>query len=313
MALQLSIIVPLYDEVESLPELNEIIASVMQENQYSYEIIYVDDGSRDGSLQVLETLHAANPDNVKVLSLRRNFGKSAALHEGFAVASGTYVVTMDADLQDDPREIPALLAKLEEGYDMVSGWKRNRQDPLTKTIPSKFFNKTTALVTGIKLHDFNCGLKAYRNEVVKVLEVYGEMHRYLPVLANWNGFRVSEIPVQHHPRKFGVTKFGLSRFFNGFFDLLTVIFITRFNKAPLHFFGFSGLGIFAIGFVILLYFSMLWFLGEGIGQRPLFFLGILALIVGAQFIFFGLLGEMLSHHFNANKEYPLKKTIGLER
>jgi glycosyltransferase involved in cell wall biosynthesis len=313
MALQLSIIVPLYDEVESLPELNEIIASVMQENQYSYEIIYVDDGSRDGSLQVLETLHAANPDNVKVLSLRRNFGKSAALHEGFAVASGTYVVTMDADLQDDPREIPALLAKLEEGYDMVSGWKRNRQDPFTKKIPYNFFNKTTALVTGIKLHDFNCGLKAYRNEVVKVLEVYGEMHRYLPVLANWNGFRVSEIPVQHHPRKFGVTKFGLSRFFNGFFDLLTVIFITRFNKAPLHFFGFSGLGIFAIGFVILLYFSMLWFLGEGIGQRPLFFLGILALIVGAQFIFFGLLGEMLSHHFNANKEYPLKNTIGLER
>ena len=310
MELDLSVIVPLYNEVESLPDLNKQIVQVVEKNKYSYEILYMDDGSNDGSLAILENLNKEDPEHIKIISFRRNYGKSAALHEGFQFASGKYVVTMDADLQDDPEEIPRLIAKLEEGWELVSGWKKKRHDPISKTIPSKFFNWFTALVTGIKLHDFNCGLKAYRSEVVKSIRVYGEMHRYLPVLAKWNGFTVTEIVVEHHPRKFGKTKFGVTRFFNGFFDLLTVIFITKFHRTPLHFFGFTGAFLFFIGFIIETYMATIWFMGVGIGQRPLFFLGILLLIVGAQFVLFGLLGEMLSHHFNTQVEYSIKKKIG---
>lgn len=313
MELDLSIIVPLYNEEESLGELNSQINSVCTENQYNYELIYVDDGSRDLSLKKLTALHKADPVHIKIISFRRNYGKSAALHDGFQMASGKYVVTMDADLQDDPYEIPGLIAKLEEGYDLVSGWKKKRHDPLNKTIPSKFFNWFTALVTGIKIHDFNCGLKIYRNEVVKNIQVYGEMHRYLPVLAHWAGFVVGEKEVQHHARKFGKTKFGAMRFFNGFLDLITVIFITKYHRAPLHFFGFSGAAIFFVGFLIELYFAIAWFMGQGIGQRPLFLLGILMLIVGAQFVLFGLLGEMLTHHFNTQAEYSIRKKIGFKK
>ena len=304
MALDLTVIVPLYNEEESLDELNSNIVNVVDKHNYSYEIIYVDDGSNDTSFSVLKKLNEKDPAHIKIISFRRNYGKSAALHEGFQMASGKYVVTMDADLQDDPEEIPQLIAKLEEGYDLVSGWKKKRFDPISKTIPSKFFNWFTSLVTGIKIHDFNCGLKAYRSDVVKSIQVYGEMHRYLPVLARWSGFRVSEVVVTHHPRKYGKTKFGVTRFFNGFFDLLTVIFITKFHRAPLHFFGFTGALLFFVGFVIEAYMAIMWFLGTGIGQRPLFFLGILLLIIGAQFVLFGLLGEMLTHHFNSQVEFP---------
>jgi glycosyltransferase involved in cell wall biosynthesis len=308
--IELSIIVPLYNEEESLPELQRQIDAVCRENKYTYEIIYVDDGSYDKSLAVLQELRAQQGDIVKIVSFRRNYGKSAALHEGFKRASGKYVVTMDADLQDDPAEIPNLIAAIEEGYDLVSGWKKKRHDPLNKTIPSKFFNWFTSLVSGIRLHDFNCGLKIYRHEVVKSLRVYGEMHRYLPVLAHWNGFRVSELVVNHRARKFGRTKFGVARFFNGFFDLLTVIFITKFNRAPLHFFGFTGAALFFVGFVVELYLTVEWILGVGIGQRPLFFFGILMIIVGAQFVLFGLLGEMLTHHFDTQAEYTIKREDG---
>jgi hypothetical protein len=217
---------------------------------------------------------------------------------------------MDADLQDDPKEIPNLIKKLEEGYDLVSGWKKKRHDPISKTLPSKLFNFVTSVVSGIRLHDFNCGLKAYRNEVIKTVEVYGEMHRYIPVLANWMGFRITEIPVTHHARKFGKTKYGVTRFMNGFFDLITVVFITKFKRAPLHFFGFSGAILFFSGLVIEGWLSVGWFQGKGIGQRPLFFLGILLLIIGAQFVLFGLLGEMLSHHFNSQENYVVHKKIG---
>lgn len=306
--IDVSIVVPAYNEKESLPELILQIEETMIPLQLKYEVIIVDDGSNDGTLETLRTLKEQFKP-LKAISFRRNYGKSAALSEGFKIAQGKYVFTMDADLQDDPREIPEMISKLEEGYDLVSGWKKKRYDPITKTIPSKFFNFVTSLMTGVRLHDFNCGLKAYRQEVVRDLQVYGELHRFLPALAHWNGYRVTEKVVQHHPRKFGVTKFGLSRFFNGFFDLMTVIFITRYKTTPLHIFGMTGLLAFLIGFGIELYLTIRWFMGEGIRNRPLFFLGILTIIVGVQFIFFGLLGEMLSAHFSEGVEYIIKEKI----
>ena len=308
----LTVVVPLYNEEESLPELYKKIADVCSGNNISYDVIFVDDGSRDKSRDVLDSLYKADPDHIKIISFRRNYGKSAALQEGFDAAEGKMVITMDADLQDDPEEIPSLLAKMDEGFDLVSGWKKKRHDPITKRIPSKLFNRVTSLVSGVRLHDFNCGLKAYRNEVIKLVQVYGEMHRYIPVLAFWMGFRVTEIPVTHHARKFGKTKYGVARFLNGFLDLITVVFITKFKRAPLHFFGFTGVFLFLIGLAIEAYLSIGWFSGVPIGQRPLFFMGILMLIVGAQFVLFGLLGEMLSHHFNAQTEYSIRKKTGFK-
>jgi len=306
--MDVSIVIPAYNERESLPELLEKTTRVLEKLKLSYEIIVVDDGSRDGTFDVLKELKQQYPV-LRAIQFRRNYGKSAALAEGFRVARGKIVVTMDADLQDDPEEIPNLLKKLEEGYDLVSGWKKKRRDPISKTIPSRLFNYVTARLTGIPLHDFNCGLKAYRSEVIKSIQVYGELHRFLPVLAQWQGFRVGEIPVRHHPRKYGKTKFGFSRFFNGFFDLITVLFLTRYKTTPLHIFGMIGLSAFIVGFFIELYLTILWFMGHSIKNRPLFFLGILLIIVGVQFVVLGLLGEMLSANFAENMEYSIKEVI----
>lgn len=306
--MDLSIVIPAYNESESLPELLARITQSADPLQLEYEIIVVDDGSNDGTFQTLKSLKPQYP-RLRALRFRKNYGKSPALAEGFKAAQGERVITMDADLQDDPAEIPALLAKLEEGYDMVSGWKKERHDPITKTVPSKLFNLVTSLMSGIRLHDFNCGLKAYRKVVVESLQVYGELHRFLPVLAHWHGFRVGELVVKHHPRKFGRTKFGLARFFNGFFDLMTVLFLTRFRTTPLHIFGMVGMASFTVGFLIELYLTVMWFNGHGIGGRPLFFLGILLIIVGIQFVGFGLLAEMTSAGLAENVNYSIKEKI----
>ncbi len=304
----ISIVIPAFNESKSLPELLLQIQEAFLSTTYTYEIIVVDDGSTDNTLEVLKSLKEQFK-TLKIISFRRNYGKSAALSIGFKTARGEYVITMDADLQDDPAEIPNLISKIEEGYDLVSGWKKKRQDPLSKTIPSKIFNFVTSRLTGIRIHDFNCGLKAYRRKVINDLQVYGELHRFLPVLAHWNGYRVGEVVVQHHPRKYGKTKFGISRFFNGFFDLITVLFITRYKTTPLHIFGMFGLVTSSFGFLIELYLTIRWFMGESIRGRPLFFLGILAIIVGIQFVVFGLLAEMLSAHFAERVNYSIKEKI----
>jgi glycosyltransferase involved in cell wall biosynthesis len=306
--LDISIIIPAFNEKESLPELLLQVEETLLIPELSYEILVVDDGSNDGTMAVLRSLKE-QLKALKVISFRKNYGKSAALAVGFSKAKGKYVITMDSDLQDDPAEIPKLVNKLKEGYDLVSGWKKQRRDPLNKKIPSKIFNFITSRLAGIRIHDINCGLKAYRLEVVKDLEIYGELHRFLPVLAHWNGYYVGEMVVNHHPRKYGKSKFGLSRFFNGFFDLMTVLFITRYKTTPLHIFGFFGLFTFLFGVFIELYLSFGWIMGEKIRGRPLFFLGILSIIVGVQFIFFGLLGEMLSSHMAERVKYSIKEII----
>ncbi len=290
----LSIIVPVLDEEESLPELARRIREACEDAGYRFEVWLVDDGSRDGSWAVIERLHAEDP-RFAGLRFRRNYGKSAALAVGFEHARGQYVVTMDADLQDDPAEIPELVALLEEGYDLVSGWKKKRHDPLSKTIPSRFFNLITRLLSGIPLHDFNCGLKAYRCEVVKSVRVYGELHRYIPMLAKWEGYeRITEKPVRHHARKFGRTKFGFERFIRGFLDLLTVLFLTRFAARPMHFFGTLGTLAFFGGFVVSLWLSIDKLVyGNPIGDRPLLLLGVLLILVGVQMFTTGLIGEMV--------------------
>jgi glycosyltransferase involved in cell wall biosynthesis len=290
----ISIVVPLLNEKDSLQELTDGVTKQLAILEKESEILFIDDGSTDGSFEKLIELKKAY-QNIKIIRLRRNFGKSAALFEGFQRAKGKYVITMDADLQDDPAEIPNLISELKNGYDLVSGWKKKRHDPITKTMPSKFFNGTTRFLTGIKIHDFNCGLKGYRSEVIKSIPVYGEFHRYLPVLAHWQGFRVGEIEVVHHPRKHGKTKFGVRRFFSGFFDLLTVLFLTRYRQKPMHLFGFLGLACFLIGFIILTYLSLLWFSGHPIGNRPLLSLGILMVIVGVQSFSLGLIGDMVTN------------------
>lgn len=259
-----------------------------------YEYVFVDDGSDDDSLCILRELHAADPAHVRGRSFRRNQGKSAALAAGFAAATGDFVVTLDADLQDDPAEIPALLAALRAGADLVCGWKRKRHDPWTKRLPSKFFNAITARSSGVRLHDFNTGLKAYRAEVVRTVRVYGELHRFIPVLAAWEGFVVREIPVQHRPRRYGRSKFGAARFLHGFFDLMTVMFLTRRGRSPLYFFGGLALGFFLLGIAINLYFVGLWMAGHGLRVRPLMLIGVGMVIVAIQIGSMGLLAEMLS-------------------
>jgi glycosyltransferase involved in cell wall biosynthesis len=290
-----SVIVPAYEEAESLPELTERIRAACEEAGFSFQVWIVDDGSRDDTWATVQSLHE---DDARIAGLRfqRNYGKSAALAVGFDRVQGTYVVTMDADLQDDPAEIPALIEKLEEGnYDLVSGWKRDRRDPLRKTIPSRFFNWVTRLSSGLPLHDFNCGLKAYRREVVKSVDVYGELHRYIPLLAKWAGYgRVAEKPVEHHPRKYGTTKFGVDRFVKGFLDLITVVFLTRFAVRPMHFFGGLGTLTFGTGFAINLWLTIDKLVyGHPIGDRPLLLLGLLLILFGAQLFTTGLLGEMV--------------------
>jgi glycosyltransferase involved in cell wall biosynthesis len=288
-----SLVIPLLDEAESLPELADRIRGALGPTGRPFEVWLVDDGSTDDSWAVIHRLHRADP-RFAGLRFRRNYGKSAALAVGFEHARGRYVVTLDADLQDDPAEIPEMVRRLEAGADLVSGWKQTRHDPLSKTIPSRFFNGVTRLVSGIPLHDFNCGLKAYRADVVKHVRVYGELHRYIPLLAKWEGYdRIEEQVVQHHKRKHGRTKFGLERFIRGFLDLITVVFVTRFGRRPMHFFGGLGTLSFLGGFAISLWLSVGWLLGTPIGNRPLFFLGIMLVIVGVQLFLAGFLGEMI--------------------
>lgn len=288
-----SIVVPVYNEADSLPELFKRIKKVCGQQKLSFELWLVDDGSTDTSWKVIQELHARDP-RVAGVQFMRNYGKSAALAIGFEQVQAPYVVTMDADLQDDPEEIPGLLDQLADGYDLVSGWKKKRQDPLQKTIPSRFFNFVTRVVSGIPLHDFNCGLKAYRREVVKSVQVYGEMHRYIPLLAKWEGYdRIGERPVKHHPRKYGETKFGLERFLRGFLDLISVIFLTRFAARPMHFFGGLGSLMFMAGFIISMYLTVLKLMGQPLGDRPLLFLGMLLILVGVQLFSTGLIGEMV--------------------
>jgi len=305
-----SIVVPLYNEEESLRELTAKIVEVTIGMKKSFEIIFVDDGSSDRSFDVLKELHAHDP-HIRVIRFRRNFGKSAALSVGFKEASGEYVITMDADLQDDPREIPELIAAMGDSYDLVSGWKKKRHDPISKTLPSRFFNYVTGKMTGIPIHDFNCGLKAYRNVVVKGLSVHGELHRFIPVLAHWAGYRVTEKVVEHHPRKFGKTKYGISRFFNGFLDLLTVLFTTRYLRRPLHLFGVWGIVSFIIGALIDGTLSVERLLGlTSLSDRPLFLVGFLLIIIGVQFVSIGLLGEMITRQERDEEVYSIREMLG---
>jgi glycosyltransferase involved in cell wall biosynthesis len=308
---RLSVVVPLFNEAESLEELHSEIRSACDGNRIPFEAVYVDDGSTDGSFSVLEKLHRAD-SRVKAVQFRKNCGKSEALAAGFRIAQGDVVVTMDADLQDDPAEIPGLLAKLNDGYDLVSGWKKTRRDPLSKRLPSKFFNRTTALLTGLRLHDFNCGLKAYRREVAKTVQVYGELHRYIPALAKWHGFRVSEIAVNHRPRKFGKTKFGASRYLFGMLDLITVMFLGKFTRRPLHLFGSIGFLFSLAGGAITLYLILLRITHRiFLSNRPLLFIGIVFLILGIQFVSIGLLGEMITRSNASEHSSPINRTLGL--
>ena len=289
-----SVVVPVYDEADSLPELAGEIRAACEGAGYRFEAWFVDDGSRDASWRAIRELHAEDP-RMAGLRLRRNYGKSAALALGFEQARGRYVVTMDGDLQDAPAEIPRLVARLEEGFDLVSGWKKKRRDPLGKRIPSKFFNRVTRIISGVRLHDFNCGLKAYRRGVVKSVRVYGELHRYIPLLAKWEGYdRISEIPVEHRPRRYGRSKFGLDRFVKGFLDLISVTFLTRFAARPMHFFGAFGTLAFFVGFALSLWLSIDKIVfGDPIGDRPLLLFGALMMVVGVQMFTTGLLGEMI--------------------
>ncbi len=304
---KLSIVVPLYNEEESLKPLFEEIRKGVRNLNIEYEIIFIDDGSTDKSLNVIKEL-SKRDTRVRYFSFRKNYGKSAALNIGFKNATGDVVVTMDADLQDDPLEIPNLLQKLDEGYDLVSGWKKIRYDPFIKRNSSKFFNWVTRVFSGIKIHDFNCGLKAYRAEVVKSIYVHGELHRYIPVLAGWKGFKITEIPVKHHPRRYGKTKFGISRFFKGFVDLITVIFTTRYIRRPLHLFGFIGALSFTAGFLIDAVLAFFWFFyDKPLSNRPLLLLGLLLMIVGVQLFALGLLGEMIVHKFPSEDDINIKE------
>lgn len=313
--MDLSIVVPLLNEEESLPELCDWISRVTTENSYSYEIILVDDGSTDNSWNVVETL-CQKSKNIKGIRFQRNYGKSAALSEGFRSAQGDVIITMDADLQDSPDEIPELRRMIiEDGYDLVSGWKKKRYDnALTKNIPSKFFNAITSKVSKIKLHDFNCGLKAYRKKVVKSIEVYGEMHRYIPVIARWAGFRkIGEKVVEHRARKFGKTKFGWERFINGFLDLLSITFVGKFSKRPMHFFGLWGTIFFFIGLGIALYLVISKIIDPefALTNRPGFYISLTALILGMQLFLAGFIAELIARNAPGRNSYLIEKKIGI--
>lgn len=317
--MNISIVVPAFNEVESLPELTNWIREVMQKNAFSYEIILIDDGSNDGSWEKIEELNQTHSE-VRGIKFRRNYGKSAALNVGFAAAEGEVVITMDADLQDSPDEIPVLYKRIkEEKLDLISGWKKKRYDPLTKTVPTKFFNAATRSMSGINnLHDFNCGLKAYRKEVVKNIEVYGEMHRYIPVLAKWAGFKkIEEQVVEHRARKYGTTKFGFSRFINGFLDLLSIFFVGKFGKRPMHFFGSMGVLSFLLGTIM-----ALWIIGEKlydianhikiqreVTDQPLFYIALVAVILGSQLFLTGFVAELVSRNSAHRNYYQIEKEV----
>ncbi|MBS4012228.1 MAG: glycosyltransferase [Bacteroidetes bacterium] len=309
--MDISLIIPLYNEEESLSELIEEINAVMLENNFSWEALLIDDGSSDNSWMVIESLKKQYPQ-VKGISFRRNYGKSAALNVGFERCKGDVVITMDADLQDNPGEIPELYNMImKDGFDLVSGWKKKRFDPLSKTIPTKLYNWATRKMTGIKLHDFNCGLKAYRKKVVKSVEVYGEMHRYIPVMAKWAGFKkIGEKVVQHRKRKFGHTKFGLERFVNGFLDLISILFVTRFGRKPMHLFGLIGTLMFMAGVVIAGYlaYAKFFLLEYRMTERPLFYFGLLAMVIGTQLFLAGFIGEMVARSSADRNKYLIDQT-----
>jgi glycosyltransferase involved in cell wall biosynthesis len=315
---QISVIIPLINEAESLPELADWIEKVMRDNAFTYEVLLMDDGSTDNSWEVITQLHQRN-GCFKGIRFRRNYGKSAALNVGFQEAQGDVIITMDADLQDSPDEIPELYKMIvQDGYDIVSGWKKKRYDPLSKTIPTKLFNWVTRRMSGLQLHDFNCGLKSYRKEVVKSIEVYNEMHRYIPVIAKWAGFyRITEKAVAHRERKYGYTKFGLERFVNGFLDLLTIFFVSKFGKKPMHFFGVLGTLSFLSGFMVTLYVigekiynSIMQIDHRSVTDQPLFFIALVATIIGVQLFLAGFIGEMISRNASERNTYGIKEKTG---
>jgi glycosyltransferase involved in cell wall biosynthesis len=317
----ISVVIPLYNEEESLLELSEWIVSVMEENKFSYEIIYIDDGSRDQSWKVIEALSSDNP-HIKGIKFKRNYGKSAALNQGFEAAEGEVVITMDADLQDSPAEIPELYRMVKmEGHDLVSGWKKKRHDPISKTVPTRIFNWATRRMSGIKnLHDFNCGLKSYKSDVIKNIEIYGEMHRYIPVIAKWHGYtNIAEKAVEHRPRKYGVTKFGLERFINGFLDLLSISFVSKFGKRPMHLFGMLGTLMFFIGFIAALwlgisklYLSFHHIPARLLTNRPSFYISLTCMIIGSQMFLSGFLGEMIARVSPNRNHYLIEKKANLK-
>ncbi|ETZ23363.1 glycosyltransferase family 2 protein [Pedobacter sp. V48] len=316
--MDISVVIPLYNEEESLPELTSWIAKVMQEHNFSYEVLFVDDGSTDASWSIIEDLKQQY-SSVKGIKFRRNYGKSAALNVAFEAAQGEVIITMDADLQDSPDEIPELFRRIkEEKFDIISGWKKKRYDPITKTIPTKLFNAATRKMSGIQLNDFNCGLKAYRSDVVKTIEVYGEMHRYIPVIAKWAGFKnIGEQVVEHRARKYGVTKFGMSRFVNGFLDLLSIFFVGKFGKRPMHFFGSLGVLSFVLGT-----FMALWLIGvklyhismaipykRDVTDQPLFYIALVAIILGSQLFLTGFVAELVTRNAPERNQYLIEKEI----
>lgn len=317
--IDISVVIPLLNEAESLPELHEWIQQVMKSNNFSYEIIFIDDGSTDNSWEIIHSLSIKDA-NIKGIRFRRNYGKSAALNVGFETCSGNVVITMDADLQDSPDEIPELYKMIiSDGYQLVSGWKKKRYDPLSKTIPTKLFNWATRKMSGIYLHDFNCGLKAYHHEVVKSIEVYGEMHRYIPVIAKWAGFKkIGEKVVQHRERKYGTTKFGLERFINGFLDLLSIMFVSKFGKKPMHLFGALGTLMFIIGFGITVYLGIykLYHLyihepARLITDQPVFYLALTTMIIGTLLFIAGFLGELIARNSPTRNLYLISEKIGV--
>jgi glycosyltransferase involved in cell wall biosynthesis len=315
--MDISVVIPLLNEEESLPELSNWIAEVMEKHQLSYEIVFIDDGSTDNSWNIIEELSKQN-GNIRAIKFWRNYGKSGALHVGFETAQGDIIITMDADLQDSPDEIPELFRMIKkEGYDLVSGWKKKRYDPLSKTIPTKFYNAVTRMMSGIKLHDFNCGLKAYTNDVIKCIEIYGEMHRYIPVIAKRAGFKkIGEKVVHHQKRKYGATKFGLNRFINGPLDLMSILFMSKFGKRPMHFFGSFGILIFLLGF------GAAGYLGAQkayhiyhkipaplVADSPFFYIGLTTMIIGTLFFLAGFLGEMIARNSSIRNDYKVEKTL----
>jgi glycosyltransferase involved in cell wall biosynthesis len=306
----ISVVIPLFNEEPNLVELKERLDAVLPAVADRYEILFVDDGSRDGSYGTLKELHARDPRHTRIVRFRRNFGKSAALAAGFDNSRFPVVLTMDADLQDLPEEIPKLLERLDRGADLVSAWRVKRNDPLAKRLPSKVYNFVTRFMTGVRLHDFNCGFKCYRRSVLDELQVYGERHRYIPVLASYRGFRIAEVPVQHQPRLRGKSKFGYERYFGGFFSLMTVIMLTRYTNKPLHFFGFVGVVTFSAGFLIDLYLTFMWAVRQRpLSDRPILMLGTMLIIIGVQFLFFGLLAEMIAFTARRDNDYSVVERV----
>ena len=305
----ISVVIPVLNEESALQPLYEELLQALKNVTEDFEFIFVDDGSIDHTSQIIDVLHRNNP-RVKLIQFRRNFGKSAALSAGFKEASGKIVITIDGDLQDDPKEIPRFIKAIEEGYDLVSGWKHKRKDSLTRTLPSKIFNWVVPALTGVRLHDLNCGFKAYRLSVVKDLRIYGELHRYIPILAGWKGYRIGEIAVNHHPRRFGKSRYGAERFIRGLLDFVTVYFLTRYLKRPLHLFGGIGLVCLSFGFLINAYFGFQWIIGFPLHLRPIMIFGWVLLIMGLQFVLMGLIGEMIAHMDGNRKDvYEVKRKL----